>query len=68
MAMKICPNCLISVSKENLLCHQCGQDMDKRPESKSQESASKSRSYKSNLLNKFKFLQSTRTKSNGLID
>jgi uncharacterized membrane protein YvbJ len=47
MAMKICPNCLISVSKENLLCHQCGQDINKRPESKSQESALKSRSYKS---------------------
>jgi len=61
MAMKICPNCLIWVSKEKPLCHQCGHDIKKRPESKSQEIVSESRSYRSILLHKFKFLQSTRT-------
>jgi predicted amidophosphoribosyltransferase len=61
MAMIICPNCLIWVSKEKPLCHKCGYDIKKRPASKSQEIVSKSRSYKSVLLHKFKFLQSTRT-------
>ncbi len=61
MAMNICPNCLIWVSKEKPLCHQCGYDINKRPGRKPQEIVSKSRSYKSVLLDKFKFLQSTRT-------
>ena len=62
MVMKLCPNCLISVSKENCRCHQCGQDIDKSPTGKSQEIVPKSRPYTSILLHKFKFLQSTRTK------
>ena len=63
MVMKICPNCLIWVSKEKPLCHQCGHDINKRPTSKSQEIVSKSRSYQSVLLDKFKFLQSNGTNS-----
>ena len=62
MVMKLCPNCLISVSKEKCVCHQCGHNIDKSPASKSQEIVSKSRSYKSILLKKLKFLQSTKTK------
>ncbi len=62
MAMIICPNCLVWVSKEKPLCHQCGYDIKKRPASKSQKIVPKSRSYKSILLQKLKFLKSTRTK------
>jgi uncharacterized membrane protein YvbJ len=62
MVMKICPNCLISVSNEKGLCHQCGHDIDTSPAGKSQEIVPKNRSYKSILLQKFKFLHSTRTK------
>jgi uncharacterized membrane protein YvbJ len=62
MVMKLCPNCLIWVSKEKCVCHQCGHNIDNRPASKSQKIVSKSRSYKSILLKKLKFLKSTRTK------
>jgi uncharacterized membrane protein YvbJ len=59
MVMKLCPNCLISVSKEKCVCHQCGHNIDKRPVSKSQKIVPKSRSYKSILLQKLKLLKST---------
>jgi uncharacterized membrane protein YvbJ len=61
MLMKICPYCLIWVSKEKHLCHQCGHDINKRSANKSQGFLLKSKSNKSFFLHKFKFLQSTRT-------
>lgn len=34
MIMRICPSCLIGVDRENPFCHQCGQNIAKRPASK----------------------------------
>jgi predicted amidophosphoribosyltransferase len=60
--MKICPNCLIGVSKEKHYCHQCGQDIDKSLSKKSKKTVFKSRSSKSEILHKFKFLKLPQTK------
>ena len=46
MVMKICPNCLVGVSKANRLCHQCGHEMSKRPASKSQKTMPKRETHK----------------------
>lgn len=46
MVMKICPNCLVGVSKKRRLCHQCGHDIYKRPASKSRNTVSKNKSYR----------------------
>lgn len=35
MVMQICPNCLISVSYQKNICHQCGYEIEKSPQSSS---------------------------------
>ena len=62
MVMMICPNCLISVSKDKPHCHQCGHEINKHPKDRFQEILSKNRSYESVLLHRFKFLQTVRPK------
>jgi hypothetical protein len=49
MVMKICPNCLIGVSKRNGICHLCGQELVKLPESRLQNTASDRTSFETVL-------------------
>ena len=63
--MKICPNCLITVSKEKHFCHQCGSGIDKSLANKSQKISSKRKLSKSELMHKFKFLKLNKNKRRG---
>jgi predicted amidophosphoribosyltransferase len=61
MAMKICPNCLISIYYQKNICHQCGYEIDKPPQS-SQDILPRLRSSKSIFLHKFKFRRASKLK------
>ena len=61
MVMKICPNCLISISYQKNVCHQCGYEIDKPPKS-SPDILPRIRSSKPTLLHKFKFSRTSKLK------
>ena len=61
MVMRICPNCLISVSYQKNTCHQCGIKIDKRPQS-SQKILPRIKSSKPILMQKFKLKRSRKLK------
>ena len=61
MVMQICPNCLISVSYQKNICHQCGNVIDKLPQS-SQDILPRIRSSKAILFQKFKLRRSNKLK------
>ena len=61
MAMKICPNCLISISYQKNICHQCGYEIDELSQSPKVH-LPKIRSSKSILSHKFKFRRSSKLK------
>jgi predicted amidophosphoribosyltransferase len=61
MVMQICPHCLISVSYQKNICHQCGNEIDKLPQS-SQDILPRIRSSKAILFQKFKLRRSNKLK------
>lgn len=46
MIMKICPNCLVGVSKTKKFCHQCGFEINKPRAGRYRKTASNTQSYK----------------------
>jgi uncharacterized membrane protein YvbJ len=50
MIMKICPNCLVGVSRSQRYCHQCGGDINRRSANRSQNTISQSGLFKSTLV------------------
>ena len=61
MVMQICPYCLISISYQKNICHQCGYKIDKLPQS-SQEILPRIRSSRPILFHKFKFRRLSKLK------